>query len=297
MRRRAGLLLMLVGLVLASLAALLVLGMAQQSQQQSAQQIKQVYVVTAAKDIPEMAIISPEMLAVKAFPADFAPSGAVATVEEATGKYAASKLFKDTVLLRAQLTGTKKARDVASNLPPGKVAFWMPMPDFIASTGGLKVGDRVDVLLTVNFNDITGGSASSSSSGVSGDSKGKWFSTQTTLQNVEVFAVGTVDQAVESGATAAPGASSPTAALRSSGGNDKRAIVLLVDHQDAVILKFIKDTEKETVGLVDLVLRSADDAQIVRTDSMAPESLVDRFKFRVPSQMPAPATSAPAPRT
>ena len=78
MRRRAGLMLMLVGLVLASLAALLVLGMAQQSQQQSVQQIKQVYVVTAAKDIPEMAIISPEMLAVKAFPADFAPSGAVA---------------------------------------------------------------------------------------------------------------------------------------------------------------------------------------------------------------------------
>jgi Flp pilus assembly protein CpaB len=295
MRRRAGLLLMLVGLVLASLAALLVLGMAQQSQQQAVQQIKQVYVVTAAKDIPEMAIISPEMLAVKAFPADFAPSGAVATVEEATGKYAASKLFKDTVLLRAQLTGTKKARDVASNLPPGKVAFWMPMPDFIATTGGLKVGDRVDILLTVNFNDITEGS-SNSPSGAPSDNKGKWFSTQTTLQNVEVFAVGTVDQAVESGATAGPTPNSPTSAVRSSGSSDKRALVLLVDHQDAVILKFIKDTEKETVGLVDMVLRSADDAQIVRTDSMSPESLVDRFKFRVPSQMPAPV-APPAPRT
>src|SRR5919198_1390658 len=145
MRRRAGLLLMLVGLLLASVAALLVLGMSQQAQQQAVQQIKQVYVVTVAKDIPENTILSPEMLAVKAFPADFAPPSAVATVEEATGKFA------------------------AANLPPGKVAFWLPLPELIASTGGLKAGDRVDVLLTVTIGDK--------------DAKeGKFFSTQTTLQ-------------------------------------------------------------------------------------------------------------------
>ncbi len=86
MRKRAGLMLMLVGLMLASLAALLVLGMAQQAEQQATQQIKQVYVVTIAKDIPENTIISPEMLAVKAFPAEFVPAGAVATVEETTGR-------------------------------------------------------------------------------------------------------------------------------------------------------------------------------------------------------------------
>ncbi len=55
---------------------------------------------------------------------------------------------------------------------------------------------------------------------------------------------------------------------------------MLVDHQDAVILKFVKDVD----GIVDLVLRSADDAQIVRTDGVTPDALVDRFKFRVPTQ-------------
>src|SRR5947199_10569314 len=138
MRKRAGLLLMLAGLILASLAALMVLGMAEQSQHQAVQQVKQVYVVTIAKDIPENTVVSPEMLAVKQFPADFAPAGAVATVEETTGKFAATKLFKDTVLLRAQLSGTKKARDVASNLPPGKVAFWLPEPELLATSGGVK---------------------------------------------------------------------------------------------------------------------------------------------------------------
>ena len=283
MRKRAGLLLMLVGLMLASVAALLVLGMAQQSQQQATQQIKQVYVVTVAKDIPENTIISPEMLAVKAFPAEFAPPGAVATVEETTGKYAAAKLFKDTVLLRSQLNASKRARDVASNLPPGKVAFWLPLPALIGSAGGVKPGDRIDVLLTVKMNTGQEGpvpGAPSAAGGPSGPS-GAFFSTQTTLQNVEVFAVGTTDQAIATGAEAGSNTAAP-AGKAGKGGDDSGAIVLLVDHQDAVIIKFIKDVD----GVIDLVLRSADDAQIVRTDGMSNDTLIDRFRFRVPLQSP-----------
>src|SRR5437764_12002187 len=150
--------------------------MAQQAQQQALAQVKQVYLVTATRDIPENTAISPDMVAVRAFPADFAPAGAVATVEEITGKYAVSKLFKDTVLLRAQLSGTKKARDIASNLPPGKVAFWLPEPELIATAGGVKPGDRLDILLTVNF----------------GTKDEPWNSTQTTLQHAAVLSVGTV---------------------------------------------------------------------------------------------------------
>lgn len=285
MRKRAGLLLMLLGLVLASLAAMLVLGMAQQAQQQAAQQIRQVYVVTVARDIPENTLITPDMLTLKAFPADFAPAGAVTAVEEAAGKYSATRLFKDSVLLRAQLSGSKRARDLASNIPPGKVAFWLPAPELLLSTGGLKPGDRVDVLLTVNLQD------NSANAGANGTSTGnKWYSTQTTLQNVEVYAIGSVSDALESGASPASAEAAATATAqvaaraggRSLAAGDKPAIILLVDHQDAVILKFVKDVD----GVVDLVLRSADDAQLVRTDGMSPDALVDRFKFRVPAQAP-----------
>lgn len=287
MRKKAGLLLMLVGLLLASMAALLVLGMAQQSKQQAVQQIKQVYIVTMAKDLAENSLITPDMLAIKPFPAEFAPAGAVATVEETTGKYTAAKVFKDSVLLRAHLSGSKRARDVASNLPPGKVAFWLPLPELINSTGGVKAGDRIDVLLTVNLKEEG-----------SGGGGGKFYSTQTTLQNVEVFAIGTVDQAIDLGATAATADATAQANARAAGRaapTGKQAIVLLVDHQDAVILKFVKDAEQGQAGIIDLVLRSTDDAQIVRTDGMSPDTLVDRFKFRVPSQAPQPA-APPAPR-
>jgi pilus assembly protein CpaB len=269
---------MLVGLGLAAMAAMLVLGMAQQQQQQQlAQQVKQVYVVTASRDIPENTIISPEMLAVKAFPADFAPAGAVATIEEAAGKYAATRVFRDSVLLRAQLSGTKKARDVASNLPPGKVGFWFPMPSLISATGGLKPGDRVDVLLTIKW------ALSEDESGKR--SEGNLYTTQTTLQNVEIFAVGTVEQFVNDSSATPLGSSAGAAArdsaqsaARASRAGDQGALVVLVDHQDAVILKFVKDID----GIVDVVLRSADDAQVVKTDSISNDALIDRFKFRIP---------------
>jgi Flp pilus assembly protein CpaB len=287
MRKRAGLLLMLVGLMLASLAALLVLGMSQQAQQQATQQIRQVYVLTLVKDVPENTLISPEMLAVKPFPADFVPAGAVGSVEETTGKYSATKLYKDTILLSSQLTTTKLVRDLASNVPPGKVAFWLPMPDLLVSAGGLKQGDRVDVLLTVVIATSEDGRIGA------GGQDGKFYSTQTTLQNVQVYAVGTVDQAIESGAQPASSsaASQINRAARTSNSNEKTAIVLLLDHQDAVILKWVKDVD----GTVDVVLRSTDDSQVVRTDGMSNDTIIDRFKFRVPLQPASPAAARPQP--
>ena len=45
-------------------------------------------------------------------------------------------------------------------------------------------------------------------------------------------------------------------------------IGFLVDHQDALIIKFIKDAG----GTIDLVLRSIEDQQVVRTDAVTMDS-------------------------
>ena len=45
------------------------------------------------------------------------------------------------------------------------------------------------------------------------------------------------------------------------------------------MIKFIKDSG----GTIDLVLRSSDDPQVVRTDAVAMDILTDRFRFRVPA--------------
>jgi hypothetical protein len=128
------------------------------------------------------------------------------------------------------------------------------------------------VLLTVKFE------GKKEEAGAPGGGGAAFYSTQTTLQNVEVFAVGTTESAIQSGAE--PATKDAQKETTNKRGGDGGAIVLLVDHQDAVILKFVKDVD----GIVDLVLRSADDAQIVRTDGMSNDTLIDRFKFRVPLQ-------------
>jgi len=61
-------------------------------------------------------------------------------------------------------------------------------------------------------------------------------------------------------------------------GPNAKTISVLVDHQDALIIKFIKDGG----GTIDLVLRSSEDQQVVRTDAVTMDSLVERFRFRVP---------------
>jgi hypothetical protein len=44
------------------------------------------------------------------------------------------------------------------------------------------------------------------------------------------------------------------------------------------------------VGTIDLVLRSTDDQQVVRTDAMTMDSLVERFRYRVPQPIAVPQT-------
>jgi hypothetical protein len=48
-----------------------------------------------------------------------------------------------------------------------------------------------------------------------------------------------------------------------------------------VIIKFVKDSG----GTIDLVLRSTEDQQVVRTEAVTMDNLVERFRFRVPQRV------------
>ena len=140
------------------------------------------------------------------------------------------------------------------------------MPDLIAGQVGFKPGDRLDILLSLRLNQ----SASRPATGEQRAAAG--MSTQTTLQNVEIFAIG----------EQAPG--------RHPGERQRRQrphrpsaqpLALLVDHQDAIIIKYIKDSG----GTIDLALRSSDEERIVRTDAVTVDSIAERFRFRVPQEV------------
>jgi hypothetical protein len=110
------------------------------------------------------------------------------------------------------------------------------------------------------------------------------LSTQTTLQNVEVYGIGTdeVSRAAvlnnTNGQVAPPGTDPATAQQQPRPAPTSKAVGFLVDHQDAVIVKFIKDSG----GTIDFVVRSSEEHQIVRTDAMTTDAIAERFRFRVP---------------
>jgi hypothetical protein len=116
------------------------------------------------------------------------------------------------------------------------------------------------------------------------------MSTQTTLQNIEIYRIGDTD--LNGPTTPAPTVDgSPTPPFGGSSNSStpvqakpataptNQNLGLLVDHQNAVVMKFIKDQG----GTIDLVTRSKDDAQIVRTDGVTLDALADQFNFRVPT--------------
>jgi pilus assembly protein CpaB len=285
MRKRAGFLLIAGGLALAGLTAVLVMGIARQAAAAGRAQVRQVAVVVATRDILDHTQLTADALAVKAFPADFAPPGAFSTVGDLVGKYAQGFIPKDQVVVAGQVQLAPPAPNLSDRITPGLVVMWLPMPDVLANDNALKPGDHVDVLLTAP---IKPGPADS-------DKQASGLSTQTTLQNVEIYRVG--DQELHLSPSTRPGdtggqgsgnngggsSSTPPPAASQSG---RKAIGVLVDHQDAVVMKFVKDAG----GTIDLVTRSGEDQQVVRTEGVTLDSLTDRFRFRIPQ--PVPATNA-----
>jgi pilus assembly protein CpaB len=273
MKRRGALALMALGILLAAGASVLVLGIARQASEASRAVIPQVYVVMAAREIPDQAQITPDALVVRPFPSDFAPAGAIATPDQAVGKFAMGTIFKDQIVMEGHVSVARKSPSMSDRVPPGRVVIWLPMPELLNGQVGFRPGDRLDILLSLPLTPPQATNADGNPSAAAQPANGKLgTSTQTTLQNVEIFSLGAP---VETGVTAGPGG----VQARSGGGS--QPLALLVDHQDAIIIKYIKDSG----GTIDLALRSSDEDRIVRTDAVTVDSIAERFRFRVPQEV------------
>jgi pilus assembly protein CpaB len=277
MKKRAGVLLIASGLALAVLTAVLVIGIARQATAASHAQIRQVAVVVATRDIVDQTQVTADALEVKPFPSDFAPPGAFSTIDDIVGKFAQGFIPRGQVVVAGQVQLARPAPHLSDRVKPGFVVMWLPMPDVLINSTALNPGDHVDVLLTAPI-----------ASAAASDKQSNTLSTQTTLQNIEIYRIGydeldvpppnkPADISSSQASGGGFGSSSAPMAVQSA----RKAIGLLVDHQDAVTVKFVKDAG----GTIDLVTRSADDQQLVRTDGVTLDSLTDRFNFRIPQSV------------
>ena len=109
--------------------------------------------------------------------------------------------------------------------------------------------------------------------------------TQTTMQNLKVLAIGSVQPA-----QAAPaGPPDKTRDTSDRVAPTQGLITFAVDRQDALVLKALKDSERVKM---EMVLRAAGDDKTVQTDPVTLNTIVARYQFRPVATPAATATQA-----
>jgi Flp pilus assembly protein CpaB len=362
MRKTRGVLFVLIGLILASLAGYAVLSYAKQAADNASATaktdaaaaaataianlpaastpIRKVYVVVAQGDLAPNVAVSSLDVAEKEFPAEFAPPDAIASTDIAIGKYTTTQIFAGEILVAPLLTATKPARTFAERVPEGKVAMAVLVGDAMDNIGAIRPGDHVDILLSLDLKHLA-----DLATPVSGQATTQGpnqpvavpteveLSSQLTMQNVEILAIGAppsvatvvsgpvaatpTESPVVEGTPTAVGeltgtptrgtavpsmtatptrapttpVATPTATPQSE--QDLRTITFLLDRQDAVTLKFIKDSG----GTMDLVVRSHADEKLAQTEAVTLDTIYRKFSFRFvqPVQVSAQGTPSVTP--
>jgi Flp pilus assembly protein CpaB len=185
-----------------------------------------VAVVVANVDIPARTVVTTEQLARRDFPTALAPSGAIASEAQAVGQTTIAPIARGQPVVTSQLAAAGGSTGASLTVPAGKVLVAFPTTDPLTLNGLVSVGDRIDVLASVAAG--TGDRARV---------------TQTVLQNLEVLQV------------IAPTKEDPQRAS---------ALVFAVDHQVALVLKYLRDSQAP----IDLAIRSRSQTDQIKTTSV-----------------------------
>lgn len=122
----------------------------EKQQQAAIQQQAQTRIVVAIQDMAFGTPLSAQNLKLANWPAASVPTGAFTTIEDATkgGRVALRPIVAGEPVLASKVSGLDGRASIAANLPPGKLAFAIPINDVSAVGGFVRPGDVVDVLLT-----------------------------------------------------------------------------------------------------------------------------------------------------
>jgi pilus assembly protein CpaB len=269
--RRRGLLLLAAGLIAAIAAAILVFELSQgrtdggdgrQAAIPTATPIPVEQVVIAARDIAPRQPVTAADVVTRTYPVGVVQADAIRDPASVISMTATTQIFSGQTLLTRQFdpnAAPGPAPPASTTIPAGKVLMAFPATGMLESTGAVQAGDHVDIMITLPVSGtIDLPSNGAPAQGRPGD---RSIVSQATLQNVTVYNTGLWTP--QAGAAAAAAA------------QPVKVITFIVDHQEALILKYIKDSG----GTIDLVIRSAKDTNPVATDPVSLDYLVDLFRF------------------
>jgi pilus assembly protein CpaB len=214
------------GLLLAGLTGLSLYGVSQDvGARQAAAASDIAQVVVAKLDIATRAVLTADMLSTQSYPKNLVPAGAVTNAADAVGQTTLSAIPSGAAVVRTQLVAANGKSGASITLEKGKVLVAFPTTDPLTVAGLVRPGDRVDVLATV-----TSGT---------GELARK---TQTTLQNLEVIDVLTAGRE----------------------GQKASSLTFVVDHQVALVLKYLRDTQ----ATIDIAVRSRSESETTATTTV-----------------------------
>ena len=259
--RRSGRIIMLLGLVLGLITA----GLAfyflfiVPPVSPTSQAVETVQIIVAEQPIAPRGTIQRNQVNPKSWPKEFVPPGAITDVTRVVNRLAATRIEQGQPIVATMLISrpvpVATGSDASYIIPVGKVAVAFPINPIAAVAGGIREGDFVDLIvsypLAAPANTPQSNTPQSTVRQV----------TQYALQNVEILRIG---------AWPATGQGSQADANR-----DLSVVTFVVDPQDALVLKFLRETATE----VQFALRAAGDTAQRRTEPVIIEYIDQRFGF------------------
>jgi pilus assembly protein CpaB len=230
-----------IGLVLAGLTGFALYGLAQQAAPTGAARgpaAQTMDILVAKADLPVRVIITPDAIVHKSFPLDLVPAGAFTLDTDVIGQTTITPIARGQAIVQAQLSTAETDRSASLTVQKGMVMVAFPTTDPLTTAGLVHIGDRVDVLASV----------------IAGTGENAKVS-QTTLQNLEVLDI------------LGPTSAQPQRAL---------ALVFAVDHQVALVLKYLRDSQ----ATIDLAIRSRTESELTKTTSVDLGYVVSTYGIR-----------------
>lgn len=276
-------------------------------------------VVVALQTIPRGMRIPPDAVEIREWPVSDPsfPADPIYNLEDAVGMTARVEIpmHRPVSASKVKVVFQGEGSEFSLAIPKGRVAYAIPIKALSAVADALQPGDRVDVLISFLVVDVEQSLQSKLPVAWAGDpelcmeascqASGEQIPrlvTQYSVQNALVLGVGmwtgepdieatrpSEAEAVEGQATPAVveviegegEAAAPAAQNIAAQMTDIRVITLVVDPQDALVLKWMLEINAS----IDMVMRSAIDQDVYSTEAVTLKYMLDRFAISLPPKL------------
>ena len=254
---------------------------------------EKISVVIAAQEVPALMEIPADAVGTLLIPKSALTPKHLLDPEAVIGKKTARLIARGSFITTDSLLDESRVLELgynaSLNIPPGKVAAAFRTTQIRAVAGAIQNGDFVDILISYWMLDTEEEATPREAEGEEEAApQSRILLAQLLLQDVEVLRVGpwagvaTPPEEVpeEEVEEAAPEGEEGEPELQPVAPEAQVVLTLLVDQQDALVLKFAG----ESGASIDLVLRGLEDHDTARTETVSLEYVMTRFEITVPPE-------------